>query len=250
MREFLHNRSIHKALVKYASSDDGDNSNLLAASPAIATATGHYLYQKTGPFKRMMGHVSPDREAAAKKELSEFADIASKANAGGKKFSITTFKDKFNPYMIPTLGDKNYIGEVHVSNTASPGALAHELGHLSNYSKYKNPTLMNKLYSASRGGTLALNALALPASFFANSVDDRILGGAALGGAAISAPMLAEELSASMKGYKMLRKLGKGRLTSLGAFAGVPTYLASAALPSMPYFGKKLDSYVNGGQPT
>jgi hypothetical protein len=69
--------------------------------------------------------------------------------------------------------------------------------------------------------------------------DDDTVRNLGLAGTALQAPMVAEELMASTRGAL---KLGKLKLPGkLRAFAGVPTYLASAAIPMLPWGLRKAE---------
>lgn len=121
-----------------------------------------------------------------------------------------------------------------------PGILAHEIGHSMNLGG--NPKgLYPKLYAGSKlGSMLAMNAAGLSGLM----LDDSSLGYMGGAGAAVSAPMLAEEIRASARGYNLMRRLGGSRLKALAAFSGVPSYMGLAAASSMPWLVRKIDRAV------
>lgn len=132
---------------------------------------------------------------------------------------------------------------LHKSVKDKPGIVAHELGHALDAANGTN--FSSTLRQISRKGMPAgwLPA-AIAATFGASDKTVGVLGGL---GSALALPTLRDEIVASGKGYKLLRGLGKGRLASLGAFAGVPTYLATAAMPFAPLGIKKLVEKLKGG---
>lgn len=138
---------------------------------------------------------------------------------------------------------------VYTHRDASPGVLAHELGHAVNHHVMGDgwTNLYDHSMNASRrfgkwGGVLASAA--------SPYLSDTQLGAVGLAGATISTPMLAEETAASIRGYKMLRGVGSGRLRAITAFAGVPTYAALASVPVLPYLTRKMDRAIHGdGRP-
>lgn len=119
-----------------------------------------------------------------------------------------------------------------------PGILAHEIGHSMNMKGNPNG-FMQKLYNKSKIGS----QLAVSGSMLGGMVlDDASLGYIGGVGSALSAPMLAEELRASAKGYRLMRSLGAGRGKALGAFVGVPSYfMGSTVAPMLPWAIRKVD---------
>lgn len=130
------------------------------------------------------------------------------------------------------------------------GILAHEWGHALNEAAItkhlgrKANALWNKLYGIGQttSGPGLLGAMPAFISSLADAEDDTVrnLG---LAGTALQAPMVVEELMASTRGAL---KLGKLKLPGkLRAFAGVPTYLASAAMPMLPWGLRKAEPKIN-----
>lgn len=130
------------------------------------------------------------------------------------------------------------------------GVLAHEWGHALNEEAIikhlgkKANSFWNKLYglgqTTSGPGLLGTMPALISSLSDANDETVRNLG---LAGAALQAPMVAEEVLASTRGAL---KLGKLKLPGkLRAFAGVPTYLASAAIPMLPWGLRKAEPKLN-----
>jgi hypothetical protein len=130
------------------------------------------------------------------------------------------------------------------------GVLAHEWGHALNEEAIikhlgkKANSLWNKLYglgqSTAGPGLLGTMPAFISSLSDANEDTVRNLG---LAGTALQLPMVAEELMASTRGAL---KLGKLKLPGkLRAFAGVPTYLASAAIPMLPWGLRKAEPKIN-----
>lgn len=127
----------------------------------------------------------------------------------------------------------------NVGNT-SPGFIAHELGHITGMQPGR---LMGKLQRISYTGGRA-SALGLPALMAFNR-NEKLDQAASVGTPLLMAPALAEELRASGRGFKYLRRLGSGRLRAATAFFGVPTYMLAAALPALMHKWKKHRGYYN-----
>jgi hypothetical protein len=141
--------------------------------------------------------------------LRAFAKMSEKSIAGAPGF-----------YSGPT-------NEIGISKRfASPGVLAHELGHAEGG---------KALLKLNRFGKLGM--LGAPMALF--SPDEDVARAGAIGGTALMAGTLASEADASRRGYQMLRGLGAGRRGALKAFAGLPTYLLAAGAPAGAYLGKK-----------
>lgn len=124
------------------------------------------------------------------------------------------------------------------------GILAHETGHAMNDKSIKS--LLGKpgsiahkaLYGTGRLGVMAGGAAASLAALL--GLEDDTVKNIGITGTALSAPMLAEELVASARGARMLRKLKAPLKSRLGAFGGIPTYLLAAASPMAPWLGMKV----------
>ena len=69
------------------------------------------------------------------------------------------------------------------------------------------------------------------------SDDERIAALSGIGGTGLMTPTVIEELRASARGARALKKLGiRGRL---GSFGGVGTYMGAASLPLIIYLLRK-----------
>ena len=97
--------------------------------------------------------------------------------------------------------------------------MAHEVGHVLQPSS--NPKFVDAMSALRQGGSLA----GLAPLFTRN--EDTANRLAAFGSIA-TLPMLGQELSASMRGAKLLKRL-KG--SPIKAFSGIPTYAAMTAVP-------------------
>jgi hypothetical protein len=115
---------------------------------------------------------------------------------------------------------------VMVKGMKAPGVLAHELGHAVGG---KGMMVANVLGKQGLGiGTLM--------SLLSNNKSDG--ENSALVGTALGGGLLASELDASRRGYRMLRDLGSGRKAALKSFIGIPAYLAAAATPLLAHHTK------------
>jgi hypothetical protein len=141
------------------------------------------------------------------------------------------FKAKINPlgsHFNPMSGEIN-LGR----GQRGPAILAHELGHAQGG---------KALMGANIGGKLAIPTL-MSAGLLSNN--EHTGRNWAIGGSVAGAGLLASELDASRRGYKMLRGLGAGRKGALKAFMGIPTYLGVAGLPWLGHTAKKLTGSYN-----
>lgn len=110
--------------------------------------------------------------------------------------------------------------------------LAHEVGHGVGPKAYLVPGM--------RALSNLLPALAVGNILYTN--DEATGRNTALASPFLSAPLMASEIDASMRGSKILSKLAKGKLSflqKLAPFAGVPTYAALAASPALTHVIKK-----------
>jgi hypothetical protein len=108
---------------------------------------------------------------------------------------------------------------------------AHEAGHVA-----QNPSIIKGL---PRLGLHAAPWGALTAAIGTDRKNDRKATVAAGLLTAAAVPTLHNEVDASVRGYKIMRKLGGSRLRSAGAFVGVPTYAAIAAMPAIGWGMRK-----------
>lgn len=157
------------------------------------------------------------------------------------------------------------MGEAYLSHnntiirrhSTTPDTLAHELGHAVSLGGVSDRGLLSRLFAKPWGSLQNLSRsyhnafVGSGPGRMATLLSGTYLDTPTLGylGALMSAPtlpMLAEELNASRIGYNTLRKIGAGRFKALGAFSGVPSYIASAAVPVMPWVARKVDEAVKG----
>ncbi len=135
------------------------------------------------------------------------------------------FKNFFSPH--PSSFYKPYYRAVTLNKgTRGPGLLAHELGHAEGSKALIGSNLIGKTalpYFMS--GTL----LADNKDKAKNWATASLLPAAGL---------MASELDASRRGYRMMRGLGAGRMKSLTSFAGIPTYALSSSIPWLSYWLK------------
>jgi len=125
--------------------------------------------------------------------------------------------------------------------SAVQGIAAHELGHALR-SRYG--LARTGMYQGSKALTMLLGTLAsLPLSKRDASGRDAALWSAAT--AMASAPMLHEEIEASRWGSRLAGLKG---LRRLGAFRGVPTYIATAATPGIVFGVRRLIDHIRGGR--
>jgi hypothetical protein len=109
---------------------------------------------------------------------------------------------------------------------------AHEVGHI-----LQKPTLIKSLPRLA-GNYAPLAAVGgLIGTERENDKKAAIIAGA---GTAMALPTLVNEVDASARGYKVMRKLGASRMRAAGAFVGLPTYGAMAAIPALAWGGRKL----------
>jgi Inorganic Pyrophosphatase len=110
---------------------------------------------------------------------------------------------------------------------ASPGILAHELGHAAG---------PRSLIYANAAGKLGMRFAPLIGMATRNEDTGR---NAAIAGTVSGGATLASEFDASRRGYQNLRSLGSRRLPALRAGGGLPTYLLAAAAPMLMHYTKK-----------
>lgn len=133
-------------------------------------------------------------------------------------------------------------------NKSNIGIVAHELGHAKDYSYLKNPTVLNKsikgLMRISRSsfipGTIAGSLVAAAAP------DENVAKSSVITSAAMAAPLLADEASATIRGVRGLSKVygGLGKALTQGGLKSIKTtslgYLPVAAVPSITYIARKM----------
>lgn len=109
---------------------------------------------------------------------------------------------------------------------------AHEVGHV-----LQKPTLIKSLPRMAANFAPYGAVAGLLGTDRENDKKAAIIAGA---GTAMALPTLVNEVDASARGYRVMRKLGAGRMRSAGAFIGLPTYGALAAIPGLAWGGRKL----------
>jgi len=121
------------------------------------------------------------------------------------------------------------------------GITAHEVGHAARLASGK---LRPRVYAGSK---LLGQLLGLVGAARASMAGKEISGGEAAGwqtaATLASLPMLNEELQASRIGSRLAGLKG---LKRLGAFRGVPSYMALASTPALAYFARKLVNRSSG----
>jgi hypothetical protein len=109
---------------------------------------------------------------------------------------------------------------------------AHEAGHVAQ-NLGKNQRLLR--------GAFGLAPLGVASALVnKNKENDKAASAIAAAGTLAAAPVLHNEIDASVRGYKIMRKLGAGRLRSAGSFIGLPTYATVAALPGLGWAARKM----------
>lgn len=108
-----------------------------------------------------------------------------------------------------------------------PAILAHELGH----ARGGGALFLANVLGKAGLGTLPVLSLM--------SQDEDKGHKLALAGTAVGGGMLASELDASRRGYRMIRDLGGSRKAALKSFIGIPTYLAAGSIPLLAHHMKK-----------
>jgi hypothetical protein len=114
---------------------------------------------------------------------------------------------------------------------------AHEAGHVAqDLGKSRGRLIRTSV------GRLAIQLAPLgAASALVNkdSANDGLAAGVAAAGTLAAAPVVANEINASVRGYKIMRRLGSSRLRATGAFLGLPTYATIAAMPALGWMARK-----------
>lgn len=158
---------------------------------------------------------------------------------GGKKIldSLGAVYDKTrSPAGAVFLGFKD-----KTPDSAVRSITAHEVGHAARLASGK---LRPRVYSGSK--TLS-HLLGYAGAVRASMSGDEISGGEAAGwqtaAALASMPMLNEEVQASRIGSRLAGLKG---LKRLGAFRGVPSYIALASTPALAYIARKLVNKASG----
>ena len=113
---------------------------------------------------------------------------------------------------------------------------AHEAGHVAQNLGGKKLPLTN----ISRQAFMLAPLGAASALVNKDKSNDKVATGIAAAGTLAALPTLHNEVDASVRGYKIMRKLGSTRLRAAGAFAGVPTYATIAAMPALGWGARKL----------
>ena len=142
-------------------------------------------------------------------------------------------------YRTPETFKHMTFNKYHRLHGASPGLLAHEVGHALGPKAYLSPKL--QMFGKLGPGLGTFGTLA------AGDEDQARL--AAILGTASSAPVLASEFDASIRGSNILKRLGATRMGRLSPFIGIPTYLSIAAGPLLAHaIKKRLGGYEPEGR--
>jgi hypothetical protein len=123
-----------------------------------------------------------------------------------------------------------------VRGAIKPGIRAHEAGHALGPDIYTKPIVRR----------LSVLAPILGTGNIIHTKNEEVGRNTALASPLLASPLLASEFDASMRGSNLLKKLTKGKLTTLqklSPYVGLPTYLAAAAAPSLAHLTKK---YMGG----
>jgi hypothetical protein len=113
---------------------------------------------------------------------------------------------------------------------------AHEAGHVAQNLGGKNLPFTKSIRQAFMFAPLG----ATSALVNKDKSNDKVATGIAAAGTLAALPTLHNEVDASVRGYKIMRKLGSTRLRAAGAFVGLPTYAAIAAMPALGWGARKL----------
>jgi hypothetical protein len=113
---------------------------------------------------------------------------------------------------------------------------AHEAGHVAQNLGGKNLPFNKSIRQAFMFAPLG----ATSALVNKDKSNDKVATGIAAAGTLAALPTLHNEVDASVRGYKIMRKLGSTRLRAAGAFVGLPTYAAIAAMPALGWGARKL----------
>lgn len=183
---------------------------------------------------------------------------AIRSNKGGVGAQV--FADMYSPHYQPKSGrvfmpgfneggvqfpfsiDKSSLkGTNTFGPYTTPGMYAHEMGHALNHGS--TPSYLRRLAEGSAnmvsGGRVLKGMSVVGAA--SPLIGDDALGYTGAAASAIGLPSLVDEAAASARGYRMLRRLGAGRGKALGAFIGMPTYLAMSSAPMLPWAIRKAD---------
>jgi hypothetical protein len=221
---------LNTRLTKSASDDSYDfiRQNIAPSIAAAGLGVPQYL------IGQQLLNAGPDSYEGAKDVLKGMQDVWDKLGV-----------ERVNNYKGAMAATPHYnplTSAIH-ADVDNLGILAHETGHAMNDKTIKS--LLGKpgfiahkvLYGTGKLGMLAGGALSSLAALF--GLEDDTVKNIGLTGTALSTPMIAEELMASARGARMLRKLKAPLKSRLGAFAGIPTYLLGAASPMAPWLGMK-----------
>ena len=115
---------------------------------------------------------------------------------------------------------------------------AHEIGHVSQ-DLAKTP--VRAAWTKASRGAFGLAPLGILSAVVNKDKENDSKATAIAGAGTLAAlPVLHNEIDASARGYKVMRRLGSSRLRAAGAFAGLPTYATMASLPALGWGARKL----------
>jgi hypothetical protein len=207
-------------------------------APIPARAISRSFMNRTGVIS---GQAQPwtKQDAAfresVKKDLASHTQVHERTSRYGPNFTPAAKKDSFIGKQLTKHGVP--FSETHGSVTVTPGTrtglkagiLAHEAGHATQPKLLRSPILR-------AGGALA--GLGGLGTTLISSEQERGKLGAQVATAG-TAPVLAAEVDASIRGIARMRRAGYKGLKSLSPGAGLVTYGAAAAVPTLAYKIKK-----------
>lgn len=225
LKSWLRDGDTKKPFARYkaAAENTGDKPLHWLLGSEAALGLGSLAYRPAAAA--VLGGETPKRNAIFNKLLDKLLAQGGRLDIDGKYKAQANTLDK-----EITLGTK----------MMRPGALAHEMGHLA-----QNPKALIAGKALAGGQILGLLGATM------SDDENKSLGFSAAGSAAHGLGMLAPEVDASAKGYRMLRQMGSGRGGAMKAFVGVPTYAAATAVPMIVHFLRKsMGSFDGKERPT
>lgn len=170
-----------------------------------------------------------------------YTALRKKVLASGVRLNEANTECSVGPFVVnagPHYNPKTH--QIAVGKNRSATVLAHEFGHSQGGipgKLLKHPALRVPANIGQQGTNILANTLVGALGQHVSTDNIRNLGLASM---AFSVPTLVEELRASARGAKALRSLGASRMKALGAFKGVPTYVASSGMAMLPWAVRKL----------
>jgi hypothetical protein len=164
---------------------------------------------------------------------------------------VKTIKSyKNNAGFAPLVRNPGSKGAILHNSSQLPSApvLAHEYGHAKNFSDLRDiighkPAVGLSLLRNLVGNNITPASTGIALFSSAAGADDNVVLGAGLVGTAASLPQVIEETLASARGAHTLGKLNMS--DKFKSFVGLPTYIASAATPMIPYLSDRIVDYIS-----